>query len=82
MGRIKSACLHAAKRGFSRDLTFTVLDFYIVRYRLCVLLYRNGLWLEKQKENKQVKSEDEFENAEVEDKISKHTLLSEVHVHP
>jgi hypothetical protein len=71
-----------SKEKFCEGFDLTALDFYIVRYRLCVLLYRDGLWLKKQKENKQAKPEVEFHYTEVEDKIAKHVLLSGRHVHP
>jgi hypothetical protein len=78
----KSAFWYTIKEKFCEGFDLTAPVFYIVRYRLCVLLYRNGLWLKKQKEGKQAKPNVEFDYAEVEEKIGQHILLSGRHVHP
>ena len=71
-----------SQEKFCEGFNITALDFYIVRYRLCTLLYRNRLWLKKQKEGKQAVPDVEYDYALIEDKIGKHCLLSNERVHP
>ena len=70
------------KEKFCEGFDLTVLDFYIVRRRLVTLLYRNNLYLRKQKEGNKVFLEVGFEYAVVQDRISKHVLLTSPYVHP
>jgi hypothetical protein len=63
---------------FCEGFNLTALDFYIVRRRLMSLLYRDSLYLKKRKGGKFLDAE--YEYREVEEKISKHSLLSSLKV--
>lgn len=41
-----------SQEKFCKGFNITALDFYVLRYRLCSLLYRKCLWLKKQKEER------------------------------